>query len=253
MAAMPAPPSFSVVVPAYNEEAGIEKSVREIRSWLEARGGDWEVIVVDNASTDATVERLTPLLDGDRVRLLRNERNGGKGFSVRRGMLAARGSLRLFCDVDCWRSLPSLAAMEEQAATSDVVIGSRLDRESDVARPQPLRRRIGGRVFLTLTRAVMREPARDVFCGFKLWRAEVADNVFSRSQIDGWAFDAEVLALTRGLGYSASEQGILWVNGEQSRLSMSRTIVPAARDLIRARRATRRTLRAGGDVAPEPL
>lgn len=228
---------MSVVVPTFNEENGIERCVTEVRRWLEEKGADWEILVVDNASTDATVKRLAPMLTDDRLTLLRNERNGGKGFSVRRGMLAARGELRLLCDADCWQSLPSLDRMVERSHSSDVVIGSRLAHGADVKRAQPLARRLAGAAFLRLTRAIMSEPASDVFCGFKLWRAAAADDVFSRATIDDWAFDAEVLALARRLGYSAVESGITWAHRGESRLSMARTALPALRDLMRARRA----------------
>jgi hypothetical protein len=81
----------------------------------------------------------------------------------------------------------------------------------------------------------MNEPSLDVYCGFKIWRAEAAETIFSMATIDGWAFDAEVLALGRRLGYSSIEQGILWINGEESKLSIARTILPAVVELTRAR------------------
>ena len=191
--------------------------------------------MVDNASTDETVE----MARAAGVEVLVNDQNRGKGYSVRRGMLAATGDLRLFCDADCWRSLPSLEGMLEAAEDYDVVIGSRLAPGAQVERPQTPQRRIVGPLFLRLTKALMREPASDIYCGFKLWRAEATDEVFGRATIDGWAFDAEVLALARRLGFRATEKGIVWINGEQSRLSIGRTIVPAVRDLLRARAAAR--------------
>lgn len=223
------------MVPVYNEEHQIAASLERLREWLEAREGEWQLLVVDNASTDATVQ----IVREAGVEVLVNDENRGKGYSVRRGMLAADGDLRLFCDADCWRSLPSLGAMIDAAGEYDVVIGSRLAPGAQVERPQTPQRRLVGPMFLRLTKVLMREPAADVYCGFKLWRAEATDEVFSRSTIDGWAFDAEILALARRLGYRATEQGIIWINGEQSRLSIGRTIVPALRDLLRARAAAR--------------
>jgi dolichyl-phosphate beta-glucosyltransferase len=246
-----ATPSLSIVVPVYNEEHQIAGSLERLRDWLRDRGGEWEILVVDNASTDATVAIAGAA--GEGVEVLVNDQNRGKGYSVRRGMLAATGDLRLFCDADCWRSLPSLQAMLDAAEDYDIVIGSRLAPGAQVERPQTPQRRIVGPLFLKLTKALMREPAADIYCGFKLWRAEVTEEVFSRATIDGWAFDAEVLALARRLGYSATEQGIVWINGEQSRLSIGRTIVPAVRDLLRARAAARRMPRRaprGARVSP---
>src|SRR5436309_4388749 len=131
---------MSVVIPAYNEEAGIAQTVEVVRDWLAARGEPFELIVVDNASEDRTVERLEPLLDGTRVRVLRNDSNRGKGDSVRRGMLEANGTLRLHCDADCAPSLPSLPNMIELIGDADVVVGSRLAEGAAVGRRQPLLR-----------------------------------------------------------------------------------------------------------------
>jgi dolichyl-phosphate beta-glucosyltransferase len=181
---------MSVVVPAFNEERGIAATVRSLTTWLETRGEPWEVLIVDNASTDGTVAALEPLLDADRVRLLRNERNLGKGHSVRRGMLEARGELRLHCDADCAVCLPSLPAMVDLTGDVDVVVGSRLAPGARVRRRQPLRRRIAGVPFQALCRLILREPTRDLFCGFKLWRAPAAEAAFSRLSQPDWIFDA---------------------------------------------------------------
>ena len=118
-------PSISVVIPVYNEAAEIANIVRAVGEALEARGGEFEIIVVDNASEDDTVERLQPFLADKSVRLLQNEHNMGKGFSVRRGMLEATGDLRLMCDADCAPSLASLPKMEAKLADCDIVAGAR--------------------------------------------------------------------------------------------------------------------------------
>src|SRR5690349_16537862 len=94
------PPSMSVVVPVYNEAEQIATIIPAVRDTLTGRGGEWEIIVVDNASEDDTAERLQPFLRDRRIRLLRNEHNRGKGYSVRRGMLEASSDLRLMCDAD---------------------------------------------------------------------------------------------------------------------------------------------------------
>lgn len=229
---------MSVVVPVFNEEDAVAGTVTALRSWLAQSGRPWEIIVVDNASEDGTAERVASLL-GDQVRLLRNEVNRGKGYSVRRGMLASRGDLRLHCDADCAPSLTSLPKMLELLDGAEVVAGSRLARGARVGRRQPLRRRIVGRSFVGLCRLVLREPTRDLFCGFKLWRAETAEAVFSRTRIDGWVFDAEALAIARALGYRVAETGIVWNDREGSRLSMARVFGPVLRELLVARRHVR--------------
>ena len=230
------PPSISVVIPVYNEADEVAKIVGAVEDTLRARDGDFEIIVVDNASEDETVERMQPLLADGRVRLLRNEHNMGKGFSVRRGMLEAKGELRLMCDADCAPSLASLPKMEAMLADCDIVAGARNAPTSEVGRQQPLRRRAASIGFILLCRAVMSEPLKDVFCGFKLFTAAAAQDVFSRAEIDGWAFDAEALAIARRLGYRVRPCGIAWVNRPGSRLSIPRVVVPVLRELVMARR-----------------
>src|SRR5215216_3425953 len=117
-------PWMSVVVPVYNEEGAIAGTVAAVLQWLQGTGRSHELVVVDNASEDRTVEALRPFLDDRRVRLLRNDVNRGKGFSVRRGMLEASGELRLLCDADCGPSLASLRRMVEMMGSADVVAGS---------------------------------------------------------------------------------------------------------------------------------
>ena len=232
-------PSLSVVIPAYNEEKAIAATVSKVREHLERSFEDWDITVVDNASSDATVERLGPLLDGRRVRVLVNEANRGKGHSVRRGMLAAPGDLVLHCDADCAPSLSSLPLMLALLEGADVVVGSRLAAGARVHRRQPLRRRIVGRSFVQLCRLLLRIPTRDLFCGFKLWRREAARATFERTALDGWTFDAETLAMARALGYRVRETGIEWTNREGSRLSMARVLIPVTLELIEARRRVR--------------
>ncbi len=231
--------SMSVIIPAFNEAEEIGKIVPAVQDMLVRRGADWEILIVDNASTDDTGARVAPLLDDPRIRFLRNERNRGKGYSVRRGMLEARGELRLMCDADCAPSLESVPAMEAMIDQCDVVAGARNAPDSDVARHQPARRRVASFSFILLCRLVMGEPLHDVFCGFKLLTAPAAQDVFSRARIDGWAFDAEALALARAMGYRVLPCGITWVNRSGSRLSIPRVVIPVLRELIITRRYVR--------------
>jgi dolichyl-phosphate beta-glucosyltransferase len=234
---------LSVVVPAYNEAVGIRATVLALRAELDRLGIDHEILVVDNASTDGTVAEVESVVD-DRVCLLRNPRNLGKGGSMRRGMLEARGDLRLHCDADCAGSLPALPRMLELLdAGSDVVVGSRLAPGAHVGRRQSLGRRIMGRSFVTLCRVLLAEPTTDLFCGFKLWRAEAAEQAYRRSRLDGWTFDAETIAMARALGFRIAELGIPWQDREGSRLSMARVFVPVTLELLGARRTVRAAAR----------
>lgn len=233
-----APPSLSIVVPVYNEEQALPGLLRALAATLDALGVGGEILVVDNASTDGTRGAVEPFLGPD-VRYLRNDVNRGKGHSIRLGMLEARGDLRLMCDADCAPSLASLPRLLELAGDADVVVGSRVADGARVGRHQPLRRRFFGLAFLILTRLIMGRLTRDVYCGFKLWRAPAAEAVFSRLQLEGWAFDAEALGLAQALGLRVCETGIAWTNRPASRLTIGNALVPAGRELLRARRNVR--------------
>lgn len=246
-------PWLSVIVPAFNEEETIGESVTSLRDWLRSDGRPYEIIVVDNASEDQTVAQLKPLLDGTRIRILRNERNRGKGYSMRLGMLSARGELRLHCDADCYPSLVSLPAMLDRIdAGADVVVGSRLAPGARIGRRQALPRRIVGRSFVLLCRLILREPTTDLYCGFKLWRAQAAQEAYSLVHLEGWTFDAEVLALARARGWRLEEIGIQWTDREGSRLVMHRVLIPVVRELLAARRRVRQ-VRSRPDLAQETV
>jgi dolichyl-phosphate beta-glucosyltransferase len=245
-------PWMSVVIPVYNEEKTAAGTVAAVRSWLEERGRAYEIVVVDNASKDGTVSSVQPLLDGTHVWLLRNEVNRGKGFSVRRGMLESSGELRLLCDADCVPSLASLDHMVALTGDADVVIGSRNIHGSQVGRTQPVSRRIASWNFLALCRLALNEPSRDIFCGFKLFRAAAATAAFSRQSLDGWAFDIEVLAIARQLGFRIRETGIVWNDREGSRLHMRRVLIPVIRELLQARSNVRAVAREARPQVPAP-
>jgi glycosyltransferase involved in cell wall biosynthesis len=234
-------PWISVVIPTYNEAPVIAATVAAVAERLTEEGRQWEIVVVDNGSHDGTAAAVRAL-DIENVRVLENGANRGKGYSVRRGLLDARGELRLLCDADCVPSLKSLGDLLEAARSADVVIGSRLAVGAEVVK-QPLQRRLAGAMFLRLSKFIMREPARDIYCGFKLWNAQAAQAVYSRARLDGWVFDAESLALARRLGFTMAEVGIVWVNRPGSRMSMPQMLLHALPELLAARRSVRRELK----------
>ena len=228
-------PRFSVVVPLFNEQFAVAGTIVDLREYFEARGDSYEILLVDNASTDATRSHAEPLLEAEKIRLLVNDANLGKGYSVRRGMLEARGEIRLHCDADCAPSLASLPKMLELLESNDLVVGSRLAAGAELGQRQTLPRRFIGRGFQQCCRAILSEPTRDLFCGFKLWRGEAAEDVFERLSLDGWTYDAEAIAMARALGYRVSETGIVWTDREGSRLQMGRILIPVIRELLAAK------------------
>ena len=231
-------PELSIVIPAYNESADIEATMGAAVACLRELGVDGEVLVVDDGSSDDTAALVARFAEAHpMVRLVRNERNRGKGYSVRRGVLEAKGEWILFADAD--ESTPFseagklLAALRSGAA--DVAIGSRALPDSDVARPQPWPRRLMGWVFRNLVRLLVMRGLRDTQCGFKAFRRGAAREVFPRQTLDGFAFDVEVLFIARRLGYRVAEVPVRWLDSHDSRVHPLRDPARMFADLLRIR------------------
>jgi dolichyl-phosphate beta-glucosyltransferase len=227
---------FSVVVPAFNEAANIEATISRLRTYLDSEHHSWELIVVDDGSTDDTAAVVRAVAARDpRIRIAQGSRRG-KGAAVRRGMLDAHGAWRFMADADL--SMPPdnigrfFAALRE-SPTTDILIGS---REAAGAQRigEPWRRHAAGRLFNYLAQALGVPGIRDTQCGFKMISAEAARVLFPQIAIDGFAFDVELLFLARRWGFSIREVGIEWHCRIDSRVSVWRGIT-AFGDIIRVR------------------
>jgi putative flippase GtrA len=221
---------LTVVVPAYGEADRIGGTVARLRDGL--ADIDLEVLVVDDGSPDATAAEA----EAAGARVLRLERNRGKGAAVRAGVLAAQGRTVAFTDADLaydpshLRTL--LVAVEEGW---DVVVGNRWHRDS-AAGVQPLVRRISSRLFNLLTATVLLGQWRDTQCGLKAFRADAARQVFGRTRLDGFAFDVEVLHLVERDRLSMTEVPVTVAHDERSTVHVRRAAVDMVRDLLRVRR-----------------
>jgi dolichyl-phosphate beta-glucosyltransferase len=233
--------ALSIVIPAFNEAARIQRTIEAVRAYCMDLRSAWEVIVVDDGSRDSTAERVRaldarPLV----IRLLTNAANRGKGYSVRRGVLEATAPRILMSDADLATPIEEL---EKLAAWVDrgfeVVIGSRDLPDSVLDPPQPLVRRILAWAFRAFRRRLLLPEIRDTQCGFKLFRRETARALFERATIDGWAFDCEVLAIAEKLGYRVKEVGVVWRHDRESRVRPIRHGPAALLDVLRIRRRTR--------------
>ncbi|NMB62329.1 MAG: glycosyltransferase [Chloroflexi bacterium] len=202
MSHLPAIPEISVVIPAYNEEQWIDLTVRSLADYLPKLTGSWEILVVDDGSQDGTgrlCQQFTQELDN--FIYLRNEHNSGKGLSVRRGMLAARGKLRFFMDADMPFELDIFQTMQQAlVAENDIVIGAR-DLPGSTLIGVPFIRFVAGQIFSVLVGLFAVRGISDTQCGLKGFRAAVADAVFSRTTIDDFGMDVEILFIAQRLGY----------------------------------------------------
>jgi dolichyl-phosphate beta-glucosyltransferase len=227
-------PELSVVIPALNEAKRLPATLAAIRSYLEAGAAPWEILVVDDGSSDATAA-LAEQQGSAHVRVLRNETNRGKGYSVRRGMLEARGGRRLMCDADLSTPIEEVARLSAALdAGSDVAIASRAHPESRIEIHQAAFRENVGRAFNLLVRMLLLPGLYDTQCGFKLFSSAAAEGAFSLARLDGFAFDVEALFLARRQGFVVSELPTVWRNDEATRVTTLRGVLAFA-DLWRVR------------------
>jgi dolichyl-phosphate beta-glucosyltransferase len=234
---IPPEKSLSIVIPAYNEERRIGKTLSSVVAYLADRAPRFEVIVVDDGSVDATRELVGEVAAREpRVRLLALGANRGKGMAVRRGMLEARGDWLLFSDADL--STPIEEAERLAAAIgagADIAIGSRSLRGARVEVHQPWCREAMGKTFNRIVRVLAVRGFVDTQCGFKCFTREAARAVFERARIDRFAFDVEALVIARRLGFRIAEVPIRWANEPNSRVAIVSDSARMLADLLRIR------------------
>lgn len=240
-------PRLSVVIPAFDEARRIGRTLERLDAHFHDRAGATELVVVDDGSKDGTDGLVLEIVSRSRVpvRLLRLEKNGGKGRAVRTGILAAEGELVAFYDADGSAppsELDVLVAAIDQGA--DVAAGSRRLDGAEVDRS--LRRRIVSRSFNLLVRTIVGLDVLDSQCGIKAFRRDAARAIFERQTLDGFAFDCEVLALADRLGLRVEHVPVRWFDGEGSKLDVARASIAMLRDLARIRGLVRRAVHPRG-------
>ena len=211
---------LSVIIPAYNEEKRLPKTLQEVYSYLQRQTYDYEIIIVNDGSKDKTIEVVKELSS---LWLIDNKENHGKGYVVRQGMLEAKGDFRLFMDADNSTSINQIEKMWpffEQDYR--IVIGSRDIKGSITSPAQPLLRRLIGKAGNLVVQTIGGfSGIQDTQCGFKCFTKEVVENVFPKTMINRWGFDVEVLAIARKLGYKIKEVPVIWKNDFGSTVDLS--------------------------------
>ncbi len=216
-------PFLSIVIPAYNEALRIGTTLEKVRQYLDSRNFACELIIVDDGSRDETPEILERFQERHPgVRVLRNEPNCGKGFTVRRGVLAARGEYVLFTDADLSAPIEEtnklLGALESTGA--DAAVGSRALNRRLIGIHQPWSREMGGRVFNLLVRILTGLSIHDTQCGLKLFRRASTERAFELQRVTGFGFDPEVLFLIERIGGRIVEVPVRWNNVEGTKVSI---------------------------------
>jgi dolichyl-phosphate beta-glucosyltransferase len=231
------PPVLSVIVPAYNEEQRLPATLVRMREYLDGRDEEYEVLIVDDGSADATLAISRKIADSwPQVQVLALGENSGKGAAVRLGMLTARGQHRVFSDADLSTPIEEMERLRARLqGRCAVAIASRALPDSRIAVHQPGLREVMGRAYNVMLRVAALRGLHDTQCGFKAFTAECAIACFEPLRTLRFGFDAEVLLRARRLGWTVAEVPVRWEHKEDSRVSALRDSFGTLWDLLRLR------------------
>ena len=225
-------PDLSLVIPAYNESSKIARDLEVLTGYLDGRGLSHEIIVVDDGSDDSTSKIVSGFADRrGNIVLLRNEKNRGKGYSVRKGVLASRGKYVAFLDAGlCVPPAEIGAALSYLRNGFDIVLGSRGLSDSRIVRRQPWYRIAGSRLHAQIVWRIMGlSSIKDTQCGFKFFRREAARDLFAGLKTEGFMFDIELLGRAVREGFKIKEFPVQWANDPDTRF---RPITGSFRNLM---------------------
>jgi len=213
---------ISIIIAAYNEEQRIGKSLLTIKDYLDAQDFAYEIIVVDDGSTDNTKQvTIGYKPEITNLKIISYPINKGKGYALRQGVLASKGESVLVLDADLSTPIEELSHMLPLISSCeyDVVIGSRALKPETIIKKQPWWRQGMGKIFNRVVRLLVLEGFKDTQCGFKLFSGEAARNLFKEARINRFAYDVEILALAKKRNYGVSEVPVRWINSPDSKVN----------------------------------
>lgn len=208
---------LSVIIPAYKEEKRLLKSLLAVKEYQSKHDFEIETIVVVDGSPDNTGETARKYQSTlPNLKVIDRKENRGKGYTVKEGMLQAKGKYLLFTDADNSTPFEQVDKLLKYIELYEVVIGSRYCNGGKLAHAQPLARVIGGRVLNAVIQFLVVRGIKDTQCGFKLFQQKAAQEIFKRETFDRFSFDIEILAIARKLGFKTKEVGITWYDDPHS-------------------------------------
>jgi glycosyltransferase involved in cell wall biosynthesis len=232
-------PFLSIVIPAHNEETRLPRALGQVFAFLDNQDYSSEVIVVENGSTDRTLEVAQGFaLNFPNLRIL-HEDLPGKGRAIRRGMLEAHGEYRFSADADLSMPVEEVNRFLPPASSCDLAIASR-EAPGAIRYNEPAYRHLTGRIYNYLIRSLVLPGLQDTQCGFKCFRAPVAEDIFRFQTLTGWSFDVEILYISRCRGYTIAELGVPWYYNPGSKVNVLHDSWRMFFDLLTIRRNARR-------------
>jgi dolichyl-phosphate beta-glucosyltransferase len=230
---------LSIIIPAHNEENRLPDTLEQILSYLDEQNFTSEVIVVENGSTDSTLATAKKFAEKhERVRVIQSER--GKGAAVKQGMLEAKGEYRFMCDADLSMPVDEISKFLPAALGDfDIAIASR-EAKGAVRYNEPPYRHLGGRGINFLIQVLILPGLNDTQCGFKCFRADVAETIFNLQTLHGWSFDIEILYIARQHGYDIQEIPIHWYHDAETKVRALPDAIRMFQDIFHIRANARR-------------
>jgi dolichyl-phosphate beta-glucosyltransferase len=229
----PGSPKLSIVIPSFNEENRLPATLERIASYINASGRETEVIVVDDGSTDGTVQAAESFRGKIRdLRVVSNGQNRGKGYSVRHGSLEARGEIVLFTDADLSAPIEEADKLLAMLDEYDVAIGSRAVNRKLIEVHESRFRELAGIIFNQIVRVILRLPFVDTQCGFKAFWREKCKIIFEQQTIERFGFDPELLYLARHHGLRTAEVAVRWAHSPATKVNMWRDSVQMFLDVV---------------------
>ena len=226
-------PFLSVIIPAHNEEQRLPVTLEQVFAFLSTQNFSAEVLVVENGSTDGTYEVARSFQKPNSSLCVLREEQRGKGRAVRRGMLESCGEYRFMCDADLSMPVGEIPRfLPPQLEDFDLAIGSR-EAPGSVRYNEPEYRHIGGRLINLMIRLMALPGLNDTQCGFKCFRARVAEELFAQQTLTGWSFDIELLYLARRGGFRIVEVPIPWYFNPESKLNVVQDALVMVLDILK--------------------
>lgn len=231
--------TLSFVIPVYNEEKRLQKTFKALAELKLPTGLKLqEIIFVDDGSIDYTRTKLLKFMGQNakhnKIKLVSYDENKGKGFAIKSGMQESISDYTLFFDADISTPLAELTKFKPFMDQGiDVIVGTRKNGHSTVLKHQPLYRELLGRGFTKLAKTILQLSVTDFTCGFKAFSRKSKDAIFSKTTVNRWAYDAEVLYLSQKLGFSSAEKAVVWSNDENTKVSLLSTIPVTLFDLVK--------------------
>ncbi|MFW6233692.1 MAG: dolichyl-phosphate beta-glucosyltransferase [Nanoarchaeota archaeon] len=225
---------ISIIIPAYNEEKRIEPTIIKILKYIKPKFNKFELLIIDDGSKDKTIDIISKYQkENNEIKILKNIKNKGKGYSVKKGILDSKYDLVLFSDSDLATPIEELEKLKKQIDKGfDIAIASRNLNTSNIVVKQPLYRQILGNLFPYFVQIIAVSGIKDTQCGFKMYKNNVAKEIAKRQTLERFSFDVEQLFIAKKMKYKIAEVGVTWIDKEGSKVSTIKDGLRMLRDLF---------------------